>query len=298
MNKVGLYAGYWRGTEIEGDVAAQIKRTAATGVDVFELHPNTVWTLSAAERADIGRMAADNGLALGFNSGLNASQDISANDEAIRAAGIEYCKRVIGMVAETGADRWSGVLYSAWLKRPARILDGGEKRRVIELSLASLREIVKVAEDEGVNYCLEIVNRFEQFLLNTAAEGVAYAEQLASPRLKLLLDTFHMNIEEPCMEDAIRLAAGHGLLGHFHVGEADRSVPGLRKGHIDWRSVFQTLKEVDYQGCIVMEPFVLMGNKSALNICVWRDLCSGNDLDRLEADARAGAQFIRAQLRG
>lgn len=85
-----------------------------------------------------------------------------------------------------------------------------------------------MAEEYDINYCLEIVNRYEQYLLNTAAEGVDFVRELDSPKIKLLLDCFHMNIEEDSFSEAIKTAGE--LLGHFHIGECNRKVPGRTYG--------------------------------------------------------------------
>jgi len=91
-------------------------------------------------------------------------------------------------------------------------------------AVEGVREAIKVAEDCGVVFCVEVVNRFEQFMMNTAAEGIAFAERVGSPNCKLLLDTFHMNIEEDSLRGSI-VEAG-SWLGHFHLGETNRRPPG------------------------------------------------------------------------
>ena len=77
--------------------------------------------------------------------------------------------------------------------------------------------------------CLEIVNRFEQYIANTAEEGIAICEEINNPYCKLLLDTFHMNIEEDYIPDAIRAASDKGYLGYIHIGEANRKIPNGEK---------------------------------------------------------------------
>ena len=152
--------------------------------------------------------------------------------------------------------------------------------------------MIRTAEDHGITYCLEVVNRFEQFLLNTAAEGVAYVEAVGSPNLKLLLDAFHMNIEEDSIGGAI-VTAGDKL-GHFHIGETNRKTPG--KGHMPWDEIGQALKKINYQGRVVMEPFVNMGGEVGRDIKVWRDLGNGADEARLDQDAKDALAFIRSKL--
>ena len=105
-----------------------------------------------------------------------------------------------------------------------------------------------------------------------------------------------MNIEEDSIVDAILYAAAHGKLGHFHVGESNRRVPGNGPSHMAWGDIFAALKQANYKEFITMEPFVLMGTASALNICVWRDLSNNADINKLVEDARNGGKFIRSFL--
>ncbi|MGD2165131.1 MAG: sugar phosphate isomerase/epimerase family protein, partial [Anaerolineae bacterium] len=139
-------------------------------------------------------------------------------------------------------------------------------------------------------FTVEVVNRFEQFLLNTCEEALAYVEAVESPNLKIMLDTFHMNIEEDLIGEAIQRAGS--ALGHVHVGENNRMPPGY--GHIPWGEVGNALRTIDYQGYVVMEPFVVPGGDVGRDIKVFRDMSVGLDLD---AEARKALMFIRGVLK-
>lgn len=170
-----------------------------------------------------------------------------------------------------------------------------EKRWKEELALSSMRRLMPIAEDNGVYYCCEVVNRFEQYLLNTAREGVAFVRQLDSPNAKVLLDTFHMNIEENDLVQAI-LETGD-YLGHFHAGERNRMPPGSTNS-LPWQEMAGALRQIGYQGAVVMEPFVLMGGTIPYDIKVWRELVedtSEENLDRMAADA---CRFLRTLMNG
>ena len=296
MNQIGLHMGYWLGSGGDKDLFQMLDLTHAAGIDVFEALPGFVLNLSKEDRLRLKKTIADYGMRLSINGGLNETNDISSDDAEIRKLGIEHSKRVLEAAAEAGSDRWSGVNFSAWRKRPDRICDAAEKQRVLNLSVDALRQIMPVAEGLGVSYCFEVVNRYEQFLFNTAAEGIAFCEAIDSPNAKLLIDVYHMNIEEDNMMDAIRLTAQSGRFGHFHVGETNRRIPGTGRGQMPWQEIFKTLKEVNYREYITMESFVLMGCQTALNVSVWRDLSRGANLEGLVADARTGAQFVRSFL--
>jgi D-psicose/D-tagatose/L-ribulose 3-epimerase len=172
----------------------------------------------------------------------------------------------------------------------------GEKARARDNGLKCLREIIKTAETAGVDYCFEVVNRFEQFILNTSEEAVDFAKEVGSPRAKILLDVYHMNIEEDNIAKAILHAAREGRLGHVHVGESNRRIPGTGDTHIDWNAIGNALVEGGYRGAVVMEPFVLAAAHNAKKICVWRDLSgmgANVDLARLVRDAETGGAFLR-----
>lgn len=131
-----------------------------------------------------------------------------------------------------------------------------------------MREIIKTAEDNDVTYAVEAVNRFESCLINTAKEAVAYADAVDSKNIGVLLDTYHMNIEENSFSDAIKYVGNR--LVNFHTGDNNRRCPG--RGHIDFEEIFKALADINYKGCIVSEPFVAMGDEVGRDIFVWRDL--------------------------
>ena len=153
-----------------------------------------------------------------------------------------------------------------------------------------MKEAIKSAEDNDVFFNVEVVNRFEQFLLNTVDEAISYVEAVGSPNAKILLDTFHMNIEEDFVGEAI-LKAGDKL-GHLHIGENNRMPPGY--GHIPWTEVGSALRQIDYQGYVVMEPFLMPGGQVGSDIKVFRDLSVGLDLDD---EARKALLFMRGVLK-
>ena len=134
-----------------------------------------------------------------------------------------------------------------------------------------------------------VLNRFEHFLINTSEEGVRFVEEVGSPNLKILLDTYHMNIEEDSLGDAIRGAGDH--LGMFHIGENNRRPPG--RGHIPWDEVVRALIESGFEGDTVMEPIVHPGGGVSSLLAVWRDMTDGRDRDDA---AREGLEFYRSKM--
>jgi D-psicose/D-tagatose/L-ribulose 3-epimerase len=136
---------------------------------------------------------------------------------------------------------------------------------------------------------MEVLNRFEGYLLNTCEEALDFVTKVDRKNVKIMLDTFHMNIEEDNMAAAIR-RAGKDLC-HLHLGEQNRRVPG--KGSLPWTEIGQALRDIDYQGAAVMEPFVMQGGTIGSEIKVWRDLVEDPTEEKLDRDAKGAVEFVR-----
>ena len=286
MRKVGIYYAFWT-HEWEADFLPFVPKVKELGFDQLEVNAGTITDMKPADRATLAGAARDAALRLSYGIGLPAQYDVSSLDEAVRANGLRYMRRMIDAVGDMGGGTICGTVHSTW---PATLPPGHEdKRRFWEQSIRSMREMVKEAEDRGVVLLVEVINRFEQFMINTAAEAVAYVEEVASPACKILLDTFHMNIEEPSIGGAIRHAGKH--LRQLHLGETDRKPPGL--GRMPWREIKTALDDAAFDGSLVMEPFVMTGGQVGRDVGVWRPIIENPDLDAL---ARASAKFVRANL--
>ena len=287
-NKVGIYYAFWE-QEWAADYFKYVDKVSRLGFDVLELAAGGLESMSASARRDLARAAKDAGIELTYCIGLPAQYDLASPDASVRANGLEYVRKLLRMIGEMDGKILGGILYSCW---PATQFPQGDKRPWWDRSVASVREIARTAADEGVTYCLEVVNRFEQFLLNTAAEGVQFAKEVDSDSVKLLLDAFHMNIEEDFIGDAVRSAKGY--IGHIHIGEANRKAPG--RGHMQWDDLMDGLRDADYTGRIVMEPFIKMGGQVGQDIRMWHDLSDGGDEAYLDGEAAFALNFIRGKL--
>jgi D-psicose/D-tagatose/L-ribulose 3-epimerase len=289
MSKIGIYFAYWT-EEWTGDYKYFIDKVSRLGFDVLELQPDPLLNMPRNELENLRHMANDRGLELTYCIGFSQDKDLASESAAARRAGIDYAIKILDTIHFLGGKIFGGIIYSAWpAVVPSPLID---KRPYLERSMACVKEISKVAEDYGITYCLEIVNRFEHYLLNTAAEGAAFVDEVGSPNVKLLLDAFHMNIEEDSLEAAITSAGDR--LGHFHIGETNRKPPGL--GRMPWDEISQALKKINYQGRVVMEPFVRPGGEVGESIRVWRDLSDGADEARLDEMAVQSLKFMRSKL--
>ena len=296
MNKIGLHIGYFWGTGLEDDLFRLLDFTARAELDVIELTPKWLIDLGPDGRKRFKEKMDEYGILPSLNGGLTAANDISVEDPAIRQAGIDYSKQVLELMPEIGCDRWSGSNYSEWCRLPTGPMSKADKRRVLDLCIDSFQKIMPTAEACGVTYCFEVLNRFEQFMFNTSEESVAFAEEIGSPNAQVLLDTYHMNIEEDSIVDAMVHAGRKGRFGHLHIGESNRRIPGTGKTHMDWDAIAGAVRDAGYTGFLTMEPFVLTSAPNAHRICVWRDMVKDQSIDALINDAKIGGQFLRAKL--
>ena len=287
MNKIGIYYAYWT-HEWDVDFHPFIDKVSDLGFDVLEVNAGTVGNMTAAERRSLKVHADDRGLTLTYCIGLPREYDIASPDQVVRSNGIAYLQQMARAIGEMGGGKLGGIIYGSW---PATMPRGEtDKRPYVERSIASMQEAIKTAEDNNVVFNMEVVNRFEQFIMNTCNEALDYVAAVNSPNARILLDTFHMNIEEDFTGETI-IKAGDKL-GHFHIGENNRMPPGY--GHIPWTEIGAALRRINYQGYIVMEPFLMPGGQVGSDIKVFRDLSVGLDLDD---EARKALLFIRGVVK-
>jgi D-psicose/D-tagatose/L-ribulose 3-epimerase len=284
MNPIGMHYGYW--TQYWGSEPLQfVKRAKKCGFDILEVNAPKVARMSDAERDVLKGAIADAGLGLTYSIGMTADMDLVSEDTATRRKGIAFLQQVARAMKHMGGTVLAGINYSSW---PRKLLPDEDKQILTDRAIEGVREAIKAAEDNDVIFCVEVVNRFEQFIMNTAAEGIAFAERVGSPNCKILLDTFHMNIEEDSLSGSIEEAGN--WLGHFHLGETNRRPPG--RGRIPWPEIFGALRQINYQGAVVMEPFLLPGGEVGRDISVYRDLLGSADLDE---EAARSVQFVRSE---
>ncbi|MBC8097665.1 MAG: sugar phosphate isomerase/epimerase [Akkermansiaceae bacterium] len=181
-------------------------------------------------------------------------------------ATIKYMRQLIDMAEVLGTNLVAGPVYSAVGRADA--VPRAEYRQQWRTVVGHLRTICRYAEEHGKVICLEPLNRFETDFINTVEQGLKMIRDVKSPALKLLLDTFHMNIEEKNPAEAIRRAGGH--IGHFHASASDRGTPG--NDHVDWKGAAKALKEIGYTGPIVIESFTTDVKIIARAAAIWRKI--------------------------
>jgi len=282
--KFGTLYAYWT-NEWHGNYSFFAKKVKDIGFDILEISAGDLLKMTDTEIVELRAAAKDLELSITSNIGPPKDKDVASRDPKVREAGIRFLIDIMKKMDRIDSRTLAGVLYTYW---PAQF-DDFDKPGIWARGVESVRILGKIAEDIGIDYCLEVVNRFETTILNTCAEGLQYCKDVGLKSVKLLLDTFHMNIEEDNIADAFYMADKY--LGHVHVGEGNRNLPG--KGSLPWDEIGQALRDIGYDKGIVMEPFVKMGGKVGEDIKVWRDLSNGADVAKMDESIKESLAFLK-----
>ena len=197
-------------------------------------------------------------------TGLSAETDISSNDEKIRNNGMNHLKSCIDICEKLGSKQLSGVLYAPWgeLKSRDKAVDSYTN------SIASLKQVADYAEQKNVTLCLEVLNRYETYYMNTVEEGMNIANKIDKKNVGIHFDTFHAHIEEKNMYDAI--LTGKDTINHVHFCENTRGIP--LTGQVRWHEVVQGLTDIKYNGWISIENFVNNNCQVGNGTSIWRQV--------------------------
>ena len=168
--------------------------------------------------------------------------------------------------------KFGGPMYASVGK--TRSTTEEEKKRERAFCVENLKHVSKIAHDSGITLGLEALNRFENDMINTVDQAIDLIKEVDMPSMKLLIDTFHANIEEKNISQAIRKAGS--LLCHIHGNENDRGTPGT--GHTDWVGIKQALSDIGYNQSIVIETFGTISNEIARAASIWRPLAESADI--------------------
>ena len=287
--KYGIYYAYWE-KQWGGVYTRYPEKMAKLGFDVLEISCAGVGEMTKEQVSELNKAADGYGIKLSGNYGPKPEENITSADPAIVANAFEFWRRTFDVLEKLRVPFVAGALYSYW---PVDFSKGVDKEGDRARSVEQMKKLARIAAGHGVTMGMEVLNRFEGYLLNTSEEAVAYVRDVGEPNVKVMLDTFHMNIEEDCIHEALRTAGS--LLGHVHAGEPNRRPP--RAGsRIDWRGIGATLREIGYDATIVMEPFVMSGGQVGRDIGVWRNMVADVSEGALDRDAAESVKFLREAI--
>ena len=269
MNKLGVHALVWEAGWSHDECARAIAKTAEVGYDFIEapaLDPSLI-------DPDFTRQQLEkNGIGISFSLGLDDSTDISSGDKEKAKLGKERLEQAIAVCRDCGGNFIGGILYAAFGKQLVPTTAAG-----VAMSVDILGQVAETAAKSGITLGLEVVNRYETNVLNTAAQGVEMCKRIGADNVKVHLDVYHMNIEESDMVQAIIETGPY--LGYFHTGDSHRGYMG--SGSIDLAGVFRALVRSGYQGPITFESFSsrVVGQPLEGILGIWRNLWDdGHDL--------------------
>jgi len=214
----------------------------------------------------------------GRSSGEGWKRKILSSDQALVQSSIEYVHDCVKLCNLLDGEEMNICLFadesSSFFDRTHNVFSQNEKERLARKAVTILAMLSKFASDYGVKLVLEPLNRYSTPHCSTAKDALAIVRQVNSDSLGMLLDTFHMNIEEDSFEDAIRTAGTY--LKHMHFADNNRKMPGF--GHIDFATIVQCLQETCYNGYISFEPNIADGD--------------------YEHATKSGLDFVRALMNG
>lgn len=285
MNKLGMNLFAWTMTMNE-DLTDTFQFLKQTGFDFVEVpinEPNYTDPASLTKWQRLGRQLAAQELGVQACTICGPEYSLISPDETIRRTGVTYLKHIVDCAAAAGAKILMGPLYAGFKTFTGKSATADEWN----WSVTGMREVAEHAQMRDVTLAIEYLNRFETYLLTCVDDLIRYIDAVDHPNCRAAFDTFHANMEEKNIADAIRRVAPY--LVHVQISENDRSTPG--QGHIDLGSVLATLADVGYQGPMAIEAFGPNPPELAAATHIFRPMFESPE--QLAAD---GLAFIKSKL--
>lgn len=281
--RLGVSIWLWTSPVTNEVIEHYLPKIADMGFDTAEIPVEDPGSLDA----DRVRNAFErSGLHVTTCAAMGPGRDLLSPDEQVRKDTMTYFRDSIDFANKVGSKRFVGPLYSEvgrlWKSTEE------EKKSETDLLVSQLKKLAEYAAEKDVVLCLEALNRFETSYLNLTKDTVDIIKQVNHDHCQVMIDLFHAGVEEKSLGDAIRTAGAH--LFHFQVAENDRGTPGT--GQFDWKDIAAALKEIEYDGDVVIETFSQDNEMLAKAAAIWRPLApSADDL------AKDGFAFLKELLR-
>ncbi|QMW03755.1 sugar phosphate isomerase/epimerase family protein [Spirosoma foliorum] len=279
MNKIGMNMFVWTMT-MDEDLSDTLSFLKTSGFDFVETPINDV---NLVKWQNLGQQLKDLGLGVQTCTICGHEYSLISPDERVRREGIDFLKKVVDCSQAVGSTILMGPMYAGFKTFTGKPATAEEWN----WSVTGMREVAEYAEEKGVVLAIEYLNRFETYLLTCVDDLVRYVEDVNHPNCRAAFDTFHANMEEKNIADAIRKVAPY--LAHVQISENDRSTPG--RGHINFDEVFGALQEVGYEGPIAIEAFGPNPPELAAATHIFRPM-----FDSPEQLAVDGLAFIKNQM--
>ena len=281
MAKYGLSSLTWISPFSNADFGL-LQKASDMGFDVFEICVEDFDALD--DWAGLKKAAHDAQISVPLCGAFGPDRDVSADEADIRKNGVAYLKTLIDMASELEEPYVFGPMYSAVGK--TRRLTPEQKAQQTKWALENIGECAAYAKPKGIMLGVEPLNRFETDFMNTADQAVEFVNALNMDNVGFYFDTFHMNIEEKSIPNALR-KAGSRLIGLHSCGN-DRGTPGEDES-TNWQGIKKACEEISFEGPFVIESFTPDCIEMAKAASIWRNLAESP-----EVLARDGLKFLKS----
>ncbi len=279
--KLGVNLWIWESPFRTNHHLVLLEKVKALGGEVVEF---ALEEGGVVEVPILRRALADQGLSCSIIGLFGVKGDLSSPDANVRGWGVEYARKGLELSAEAGAAVFSGACVGVG---GSEALSEAERRKRYQFAADCLHEIGEFAAQVGVRFCVEVLNRYEDNILNTAAQACELMDLTGHAAVGIHQDTFHMNMEEGSMGQALRQAGNR--LFHLHASDTHRGAPG--GGHLDWGEIAEALQQINYSGFAIIESFNPRGRLAPL-ARAWRPYAESQDILAAE-----GLAFLWKTLR-
>lgn len=285
-NQLGVHALVFAGGTSPDEMTRIISETKSAGYDILELSLHDSPSLDVSKAR--GELEAA-GLGIVCSRGLSFTADVSSDDPKVVERGSDLLASSLQTTRELGGTHFTGALYSA-LGKYSKPLSAAGRANVVH----TLRELAREAKQNSMTLGLEICNRYETNVINTAADALRLADDIGEDNVLIHLDTYHMNIEEDNLSRPVHLVGDR--LGYVHIGENHRGYLG--SGHLNFGAFFHALADIKYGGPITFESFssAVVSPTLSSDLAIWRNLW--DDGPALARHARGFLENHRALAKG
>lgn len=277
--KIGVNTWVWVSPLTNEHLEKLVPHVAELGFDWIEFPLEDTSLLDYKKAAEIVRQ---HNMGVSVCGAMSLDRDFIHPDPVIQQNAVDYTRECIDACAQLGATTLGGPFYSGvgrtWQQTPE------EREKDMEILVGYLRSAAEYAAAHGVTICIEALNRFETSFINLTDQVIEVVERVDHPACQAMIDTFHLNIEEPRIGDAVRKLGKR--LRHVHSNENDRGTPGT--GHFPWQELAQALKDIRYDGALVIESFTPDVKSIARAAAIWRPLAPSPDFL-----AQEGCKFLK-----
>lgn len=279
--KLGVSTFLWC-SSMTNETLPLLDRIKSLGYDSVEI---ALAEPSALDPVRVRARCIELGLEVTVCGAFGPPRDLSHEDKKVRQVALDYISACLEFCAAVEAPFFAGPLYAEVGK--ARMLPLKERQAEWQRSVEGVRQACEIAESYGRKIAVEPLNRFETDMLNSVDQVVRFIDQVAHPAACISLDTFHMNIEETDLLQALKLAGSR--LIHLQVADNHRGVPGT--GSFNWDLLGKALTQIAYEGPIVLESFTTEDPAMAEAVFFWKKFAPSQD-----QFASDGLSFLRSWL--